>query len=142
MMEATRRCRHVFEERSMRARSSAYVLAATFTGAGFTHFTHPGFYERIIPTPLKPWQRDLVLWSGAAELVCAAGLALPRTRRLAGWMSAALLIAVFPANVQQALDGGLPDVGGIGGSPLVAWLRLPLQAPLVAMAVAATRQER
>lgn len=124
---------------SRRARWSAYVLAGTFAGAGVSHFTAPWFYERIIPTPLKPWKRELVYWSGVCELACAAGLAIPRTRRLTGWASAALLLAVFPANVQQALDGGLPDVEGIGGSAEVAWARLPLQLPLVWMALAVAR---
>lgn len=122
-----------------KARLSAYVLAGTFAGAGISHFTHTGFYEPIIPTPLRRWKRALVLWSGAAELACALGLLVPRTRRRTGWASAALLVAVFPANIQQALDGGRDDVTGVGGSAAIAWLRLPLQLPLVLMALAAAR---
>src|SRR3954471_8771092 len=113
----------------MGARRSAYVLAATFIGAGVSHFTNPGFYEPIVPTPLQPYKRDLVKWSGAAELACAAGLLMPRTRRTAGLASAVLLVAVFPANIQQAVDGGRDDVGGPAGSAAAAWLRLPLQLP-------------
>jgi uncharacterized membrane protein len=44
-----------------------------------------------------------------------------------------LFVALFPANVQMALDGGTG--GGLLGSPLVAWLRLPLQIPLIVWAV-------
>ena len=123
----------------MGARRSAYVLAATFLGAGVSHFTNPEFYEPIVPAPLQPYKRELVKWSGVAELVCAAGLLLPRTRRRAGTASALLLVAVFPANIQQAVDGGRDDIDGVGGSAGVAWLRLPLQIPLIRMALRARK---
>jgi uncharacterized membrane protein len=123
----------------MGARRSAYVLAATFVGAGVSHFTNPEFYEPIVPTPLKPYKRELVKWSGVAELACAAGLVFPRTRRAAGLASAVLLVAVFPANIQQAVDGGRDDVRGPAGSAPAAWLRLPLQIPLIRMALRARK---
>lgn len=44
--------------------------------------------------------------SGVAELVCAAGLMHPATRRAAGWASVAVLLGVLPANVQMSLDTG------------------------------------
>lgn len=115
------------------------MLAATFLGAGISHFTNPEFYEPIVPTPLQPYKRELVKWSGVAELACAAGLLVPRTRRRAGTASALLLVAVFPANIQQAIDGGRDDVGGVAGSAGIAWARLPLQIPLIRMALKARR---
>lgn len=127
--------------RTKNARKSTLILAGTFAGAGLSHFTHTSFYEPIIPTPLQPWKRELVIWSGVAELACAAGLLVPRTRRLAGWASVGLLLAVFPANVQQAVDGGREDVEGFAGSAAFAWLRLPMQIPLVRMALAAARSQ-
>ena len=53
-----------------------------------------------------PDHRALVYVSGVAELLCAAGLLVPATRRPAGYASAALLVAVFPANVQMSVDHG------------------------------------
>ena len=50
---------------------------------------------------------------------------------MGAWLSMALLIVVFPANVKMALDGGIEGHGFPLGSPVVAWLRLPLQVPLV-----------
>jgi uncharacterized membrane protein len=74
-----------------------------FTVLGVLHFVRPRPFERIVPKPL-PRKRELVYASGVAELACAAGLLHPRTRRPAGLASAVLLAALFPANVQMALD--------------------------------------
>jgi uncharacterized membrane protein len=83
----------------------------------------------------------LVYASGVAELGCALGLWHPTTRRPAALAIAGLLVAVFPANVQMALD-----TGG-DASRTRRWLaygRLPLQAPLVwwAMHIARTADQR
>jgi uncharacterized membrane protein len=101
--------------------------------AGAAHFVATDAYAEIIPRTL-PAPRAWVYASGAAELLCAGLVAAPRTRRLGGWLTAGLFVALFPANVQMALDGGIAG-GGLLGSPLVAWLRLPLQIPLIAWAV-------
>ena len=82
--------------------------------------------------------------SMVAEIACAAGLLAPRTRRVAGIASGALLLAVLPANVQMALDAQRA-VQRKGWSPrrevmrTGTLLRLPLQAPLVRAAWRAGR---
>ena len=45
--------------------------------------------------------------------------------------SVALLGAVFPANLQMALDAGSGRNPGAADTRLVAWGRLPLQLPMV-----------
>ncbi|QIX61519.1 DoxX family membrane protein [Hymenobacter sp. BT18] len=108
---------------------SRYVLAVLFIGAGVLHFIAPTMFVRIVP-PYLPAPYLLVYLSGAAELAGGLGLLLPATRRLAAWGLVALLVAVFPANVYmlQSHGAGMPD-------PLWAlWLRLPLQAVLIAWA--------
>ena len=50
--------------------------------------------------------RRVVAVSGAAEIACGALLSSRRTGRLGACLTAALLVAVFPANVQMALDAG------------------------------------
>ena len=113
---------------------SPYALAALLAAAGATHFVVPDAYARIVP-PALPAPRALVYLSGVAELACAAGLAWPRTRRAAAWATAVLFVAVFPANLQMALDSA-------DGSLLyrvVVWARLPLQIPLVMWAVSLAR---
>lgn len=94
------------------------------------HFARPRPFQRIVP----PWLGDPAPWvavSGAAELACAAGLAMPRTRRSAALGTAALFVAVFPANVQMALDARSGPLWYRVG----AWARLPLQVPLVLWAL-------
>ena len=70
-----------------------------------------------------------------AELVCAAGLV--RRTRWAAAASVATLAAVFPANVQMALDAGTGRNAGPADSRAVAWGRLPLQLVMAWMALQA-----
>jgi uncharacterized membrane protein len=122
-------------------RSSPWLLAGLLAGAGVTHFVTPGPYRRIVPKAL-PEPEFLVAASGVAELACAALVANPRTRRFGGWASAALFVAVFPANVQMALDSGRAVGSGHfpGWYRAVAWARLPVQIPLVWWAAAVARR--
>lgn len=113
------------------------ALAALFAAAGVTHFVKPRPYERIVPKPL-PAKRALVHASGVAEVACAAGLLHPRTRRAAGYASAALLVAVFPANVQMAADA-VRSRRASTAYKVGTLVRLPLQAPLIRTAWRATR---
>ena len=66
---------------------------------------------------------------GMAEFVGGLGLVFPPTRRLAGWGLIVLLVAIFPANVHVALLGKMP---AYDFPSWVLWLRLPLQAVLIA----------
>src|SRR3954447_24223182 len=112
-------------------------LAALLGGWGVLHLVRPGIYRPLIPRALgrpDPWVR----WSGYAELACAAALVAPPTRRVGGWASAALLVAVFPGNVTFAVRSR-PDARSWVGRPGPAWARLPLQVPLVAWAVGVAR---
>jgi uncharacterized membrane protein len=98
--------------------------------AGTTHFVMPSFYDRIVPGWLPGSARSWTYISGAAELGCAALVAVPRTRRTGAGLAALLFVAVFPANLQMAIDyrdRGLPERA-------VAYGRLPLQIPLVVWA--------
>jgi uncharacterized membrane protein len=118
------------------ARPGELGLAVLFATSGVMHLLTPHRFEEIVPRPL-PGKRALVYLSGAAELGCAAGLVAPATRRAAGLASAVLLVAVFPANVQMALD---VFTGRGRLASLLAAARLPLQAPLVAIAWRAWRR--
>lgn len=113
-------------------------LAALFAASGALHLVRPQVFETIVPRQL-PEHRGLVYASGAAELVCAAGLLHPRTRRAAGWASAALLVAIFPANVQMAVTESKRADRGTGsrGRQLATLARLPLQIPLIRTALKA-----
>jgi|tagenome__1003787_1003787.scaffolds.fasta_scaffold20277923_2 uncharacterized membrane protein len=104
-------------------------LALLLAGSGVLHFAVPKPYESIVPRALgnpKPW----VQVSGAAELLCAAGLAFAPTRRLAGLASAGLFVAIYPANLDMAARAmRSPKASTAQKAALIA--RLPLQIPLV-----------
>lgn len=102
-------------------------LAAIFAGSGVLHLIRPELFLPLIPRGL-PTPATIVTVSGVAELVCAVGLLSGRS--WAGPASAALLVAVFPGNIQFALDQAADpaaDARLVAG----AWLRLPLQVPLI-----------
>ena len=107
--------------------------------AGVLHFVIPDTYARIVPRALGD-ARTIVYVSGFVEAGVGILLAVPRTRRLGGWCTVAVLVVVFPANVQMALDSGGGGAAGDLASPVVAWLRLPLQLPLIAWALAHARR--
>jgi uncharacterized membrane protein len=116
-----------------------YRLAMLMGGAGTTHFTNPDFYEQIVPDWMPGTKRFWVQASGVAEIACAGMLVLPRTRRLGGWVTAGTLVTVWVANIQTAIDGGMEDAKPPFNSPAAAWLRLPLQLPMIYDAVKVAR---
>lgn len=115
--------------------ASPYPLAGLLAVSGLLHVAVPGPYTAIVP-PRLPSPTGLVYLSGAAELACAGALCVPRTRRLAGWATAALFVAVFPANVQMARDSD----GRSAVYRAAVYARLPVQAPLVLWAAAIGRR--
>jgi uncharacterized membrane protein len=107
-------------------------FALGFIAAGANHFLHAPFYVRIMP-PYLPFPAALVYLSGVCEIALGA-LLLTRWQSFAAWGLIALLIAVFPANLQMALHPRLyPQF-----APALLWLRLPLQAVFIAWAYAYT----
>lgn len=118
-----------------------WSVVIPFALSGVLHLVRPRTFTGIIPAPLRPWDRPLVLASGVAELVCAAGLVVPGTRRAAGVASASLLLAVWPANAQMSLSLGRRaqrrrDARSVAAFAVSA-LRLPVQIPLVRSALRA-----
>lgn len=116
--------------------AAAWALSLLLVTTGTWHFVAPSGFESIVPGFLG----SPAFWvdvSGAAELACAASLAFRPTRRIAGWACAVLFVLVFPANIKMALDA----LDG-HGSVLVAWIRLPLQIPLIGLAVYIARGAR
>ena len=117
------------------------LLAGLFLASGVIHLVRPQVFEPIVPAPLREHDRALVRVSGVAEIACTAGLLVPATRPVAGWASAALLVGVFPANVQMTVDHArrarrrrTPAAVGVFVGTLA---RLPLQWPLMRIAVRA-----
>jgi uncharacterized membrane protein len=99
-----------------------------FLVGGIAHFAFTETEMRIVP-PWLPWPRAVVLASGVFELVGAAGLLHPRTRRWAAWGLFALTVAVTPANIYMLQHAELfPNI------PVWALVaRLPLQVLLLVL---------
>jgi uncharacterized membrane protein len=80
-------------------------LAALFLTTGVTHFVGMRAEMISMVPPALPEPGLLVTVTGVLELAGAAGLLLPRTAPWAAGGLAALLVAVYPANVYAALQG-------------------------------------
>lgn len=103
------------------------VMAGAFATSGVVHLVRPGVFTPMIPRWL-PAPTGLVYASGVAELGCAVGLA--QRQPWAGPAGAAVLLAVFPGNVQMAVDVW-SDPEAAAGMKAAVLARLPLQLPMI-----------
>lgn len=107
------------------------ILIGAFGVSGTLHLVRPAVFYPLIPPALGS-PRGWTYGSGAAELVCAAGLA---TR--ASWaprVTAAVLAGVWVGNIWMAVR----ETQRAPRRPpilLAAWLRVPLQLPLIRWAL-------
>lgn len=115
------------------------VLTVFMVGAGINHFIVPETYIAMMPDAL-PAHAALVYLTGVLEAAGGVGLILPATRKLAAWGLVLLLLAVFPANINMAVND-LP-LGDNAVPAWALWARLPLQAVLIAWAWWFTRDDR
>lgn len=116
---------------------SLFVMAVLYVAAGINHFWHPEFYLIIMP-PWLPWHKELVVISGVCEIVFGLLLFLPTTRKLAAWGIILLLIAVFPANIQMAIN----YFNESNPKLWISILRLPLQLILIWWAWSFTKNSK
>ncbi|RDI53277.1 putative membrane protein [Nocardia mexicana] len=113
-------------------------MAAALFGMGTLHFVVPRPFDSIVPPALPGNRRTYTYLSGAAEVGVATALALPSTRRLGGLLAALLFIAVFPANIQMAVDS-VRNPRAPFALKAISLLRLPLQVPMVTQALRVRR---
>jgi uncharacterized membrane protein len=106
----------------------SWVVIIAFGVSGVGHLLNPSAFLWLMP-PWLPWHIGLIYLSGVAELLAALGL-LARWR-LAPAFTVAVLLAVWPANWWFAFD---TLAGGDALTSVIAWLRLPLQIPLIVWA--------
>jgi uncharacterized membrane protein len=112
------------------------ALAIMFLFAATGRLANPEGLVQMVPEFL-PLRREAVFISGFFEMLGAIGLLVPRLNRLAGLGLVALLLVVFPANVNVAIHN--LQIQGFSGSPVEQWLRLPLQFVLIGLLLWATQ---
>ena len=103
-------------------------LSVWFLINGVNHFVSTDAYVSTVPTYLAA-PLALVYVSGIFEILGGLGVLHPGTRRLAGWGLIALLIAVFPANIEMARKA--EEFAEIA-SPTILFARLPFQIVFIA----------
>ena len=112
-------------------------MAAGYTAAGIYHFINPAPYLKIMP-PWLPWHKTLVWVSGALEILFSFIILYKPWRAYAAWGFIVLLVAIFPANIQMAINYYNDDHPRFEGS----LLSLPIQILLIAWAFAYTKRDR
>ena len=107
--------------------------------AGTLHFIKPEPFVKIVPDYL-PYHLGLVYISGFFEILFGIGLLIPSLSSAAAWGLILLFIAVFPANINMAVNN-IP-IQGVPQNQILYWLRLPFQAVLIAWAWWFTKNQK
>jgi uncharacterized membrane protein len=107
-------------------RTSSSVMLL-FTGS--SHFSSmKDDFVAMLPEPV-PKDVRIIYLTGLTEIAGAIGLLIPNTRRAAGMALVVQLAAMFPANVNAALQG----IPLRGKPPTALWLRAPMQLLYIAV---------
>ncbi len=112
-------------------RLARWLLIVFYLVAGIMHFRATASFLTVMPFWV-PLPREVILFTGLAEIAGAIGLMTRRFRRAAGWALAAYAVCVYPANIQHTLN----DLGGetglswwyhgprLAAQPLIVWWAL------------------
>jgi uncharacterized membrane protein len=113
------------------ADTARLTISPLFILAGTVHLARPDVFASIMPEAV-PHPHAVIIGTGIAEVVGAAGLFVPRVRALAGVMLALYAICVYPANIAHAVHD-LSTGTGLGWAyhyprlfvqPLICWWAL------------------
>jgi uncharacterized membrane protein len=110
-----------------------YLQTAFYIWAGINHFRMPKFYLKMMPNYL-PMHKQLVDWSGIAEIILGISLLFEQTRAYSAWGIILLLLAVFPANVFMLTSGKFSRI-----PKWFLYARFPLQILLIYWAYVFTK---
>src|SRR5690242_10860731 len=119
--------------RLARLRAALRLVMAAFFAGGFALHMMAADKLVLITPGWVPFPREVVLVTGWLELAGAFGLLVPRTRRAAGIALALYIVAVWPANIHQAVAHivvpPIPDSWWYHGprlalQPVLAWWAL------------------
>jgi len=119
-------------------RIGLFGLVIFFAGTGVLHIVNPDSFVAIMPAYL-PLHLELVYLSGVFEIAFGVGVLIPKLRRVAGYGLVALLVAVYPANINMALNPEPFVADGVSLNFIYA--RLPFQFLFMYWAIWATRPD-
>jgi uncharacterized membrane protein len=110
-----------------RRKVGSWIVIALFGVSGVLHLVSPGGFLWLMPPELgETTNLTLVYASGVIELLCVVGL--QGRWRWAPMLTVLTLLAVWPANIWFAFD----QLGSDNTALIIAaWVRLPLQIPLL-----------
>ena len=113
------------------------LLGIALTYAGITHLTSSRQeFQAQVPTILQSQADFVVIASGVVEILLGLSLILLiKYRTHIGWITAAFLIAIFPGNISQYING--TDAFGLNTDQARA-IRLLFQPLLVIWALWST----
>lgn len=114
------------------------ILAISMMVTGVLHFVFPEPFIKIVPS-LLPYPAALVYISGFFEILGGIGLLIPAVSQAAAWGLVLLFIAVYPANINMAVNH--IQIANIPNSNWLQAIRLPFQFVLIAWAWWLTRPD-
>ncbi|GMA32927.1 hypothetical protein [Litorihabitans aurantiacus] len=121
------------------ARAAGQVaLGGLMLAAGTAHLRRTRGYRVVVPRWFPGDPDRVIVASGVVELAIGGALVTVWRQPARAWVgvtTAAFLVAVWPGNVSQYLERR--DAGPLLDSDLKRLVRLPLQVPLIAGALAA-----
>jgi uncharacterized membrane protein len=100
------------------------AMSLALLAIGVDHLLTPDRYQSMIPR-FVPYPFETVIFTGLCEIAGAFGLLTPRLRRAAAIALAIYFVAVFPANIKVAVEGG--TVEGMPAAQWYYWTRLLFQ---------------
>ncbi len=119
-------------------KTSRIVQGIFYMLAALPHFVAVDTELKLIP-PFLPWRRAALYITGIFEFLGGLGLLVPHLRKPASWGLAALLIAIWPANIYHAIldkqSGRWPK------TRIYHIIRFPLQIVLIAWVLWAGKDE-
>lgn len=107
--------------------------------AGVLHFVRERNFRKIVPDSL-PFKKGIVLITGVMEVAFALLLWAKRGQSLVGKLLSLFMVLVFPANINMAVKNNT-FYKGKKIHPLLLWMRLPLQIPLILGAIKLTKEK-
>jgi uncharacterized membrane protein len=94
---------------------------------GISHFLFAEGMALMLPGFI-PFKKEVIYLTGVIEIAAAAGLLIPRLRKMTAWLLIIFFIAILPANIHAAIHHVNLRTASFDGSGLnYLWFRVPLQ---------------